>query len=129
MKATSITRVKNLYNPNYPFALVFQESTEDAAADPEAICGALVEMDDGTSYVVCVDAETNEEVIFKTIEECPNCEKERLGMKPGLVMEQQLGCGCTQVDEAYSKAWSCKSPQEPDADILKAIRKALKEGL
>lgn len=127
-KIQSITKVKNLWNPKYPFALIFQESFDDAC-DPESIAGVKITLVDGSSYVVMVDTE-GETMVMKVTGECPDCEKERMGMKPGLVAETQLAPGITQtVGEGFTKAWSCRAPEDPGTEVMKVIKKALKKSL
>jgi hypothetical protein len=76
----SLTRVKFVVPPEaYPFACVFKEASS-AEADPEAIMGIFIELENSEKYIV--SATDDETLVFNVKGEAKGSEMERLGMKP-----------------------------------------------
>lgn len=95
----SITRVCHVETPQAPFACIFKEVSEAESANPEAICGIHVDFGAEEQYVVC--ATDDETLVFDVTRECPDVEKERIGIKPKKVTETD-----STVEEEWDRAWN-----------------------
>jgi hypothetical protein len=125
MDFKSITRVVHLPTKN-PFACIFKEATEEETANPDAIVGIRVELDEAgqvRSYIICATDE--EKLIFSVNRECPDVEKERHGVKPKKQDIDKEGI----IDEEFDRAWSCSALEDVPEEVMKKIDKALEKEL
>lgn len=125
----SITRVCHVETPNAPFACIFKEVSEAESANPESICGIHVDFGSEEQYVVCATDE--ETLVFDVTRECPDVEKERIGLQPKKVSESNstLVPGATQVDEQYDRAWNVIPKEDVPKDTMDKIEKVLGKAL
>lgn len=132
MSFQSITKVRHHASEKYPFAITFIAGVDANTADPEAICGVHIQFDD-KEFVACVSPD-DELLVFDVNHETPDCEKERLEMEPLKSSTNMQNVPGIQgqvpvVEEEYARAWSCSVNENPSAEDVKRIRKALEKAL
>ena len=74
-------------------------------------------------YVVC--ATDDETLVFKAGHECPDVEKERIGIKPKETKEDEDGF----VEEDWDRAWSCSAMEDVPEMTMKKINNILGKNL
>jgi len=120
----SITRVCHVETPAAPFACIFKEIPEARSANPELICGIHVDFGADEQYVVCATDE--ETLVFKVTRECPDVEKERLGIEPKKSTEVDIGVpGAVQVNEEFDRAWNVVAMEDVPQRTMDKIEKVL----
>ena len=60
-------------------------------------------------------------LIFEVNRECPNVEKERLGIKPTKSEVDKDGI----IDEEFDRTWSCSTMEDVPVDIIEKIDQTL----
>ena len=119
----SLTRVKFVMPPPaYPFACVFKEASS-AEADPEAIMGIFIELENSEKYVVT--ATDDETLIFNVKGEAKGAEMERLRFKPTKIDVNKKGV----VKEEWDKAWDCSCYLDPPKHLVSKLEGLLRHML